>query len=545
MTSQKSVLAGIVAVRTAEALASSAMLPFIVVWAYRDVGLGGVAAGLLFVGQALGEFGGGVLGGGLADRLGHRRVLLVSTLGMALGYGALSVATSPWLAIALFLVAGVFESAFHPTTAAVVSEVTPDDRLEHAFSLVRVGSYSGRIVGPMLGAVAALAGLPIVFAVSGGLLALALLIELVVVPADPARDAGEADGPEIPPGTLRALRTDSRLRCLVLGGGLLAVAFTWWQSDGLVVIREQTALGSTAYAALFTIAAAVVVVGQLPLNRLLRGLAAPRLLLGGALVQAAGLAVLVAAGAGYPLLVTAVVLMALGEMAYAPTVSAVVSRRARPHRRASYQAALSITEDIGTAIGPISGLAVARATTAAGLWTLAAALSVAAGVLGRRGARPDRSPAGVVPATTSPSGQVPGRGEQLGDVAQLGVRVLRRDDEQVERLESVDLVPLHQDALGLTDDVAGVESGAQTGRGAAGLHRDGGVHGEQHGDGLVVIGEGVGLGRVDVERAEVVALDEQLDGQHGADAVGHRCGHEAGPPFLGREIIGADGHRVP
>src|SRR5579875_840766 len=104
------VLAGIVAIRTAEALASSAMLPFVVLWAHRDAGLGGVAAGLLFVGQALGEFGGGILGGGLADRLGHRRVLLVSTTGMALGYGLLAVAGAPALAIVLFLAAGVFES---------------------------------------------------------------------------------------------------------------------------------------------------------------------------------------------------------------------------------------------------------------------------------------------------------------------------------------------------------------------------------------------------------------------------------------------------
>jgi MFS family permease len=411
MTRNRSVLGGIVTIRTVEALASSAMLPFVVLWAHRYAGLGGIAAGLLFVGQAVGEFGGGVVGGGLADRLGHRRVLLVSTLGMALGYGLLAVANTPWLAVVLFLLAGVFESAFHPTTAAVVGAVTDDDRLEHAFSLVRVGSYAGRIVGPLLGALAALADLPAVFALSGGLLGLALLVELAVLPrTTPAED--EDEEPEIPPGTLRALRTDSRLLALVLGGGLLAVAFTWWESDGLVVVRQQTALGSTAYAALFTVAAAVVVAGQLPLNRLLRGLPAPRLLLGGALVQAGGLAVLTAAGGGYGWLVVAVVLMALGEMAYAPTVSAVVSRRARPHQRASYQAALSITEDIGTAVGPVSGLAVARATTAAGVWVVAAGLSAAAGALGRIGAGgaaagPVRSPgaddaAGAVEPVTAP-----------------------------------------------------------------------------------------------------------------------------------------------
>lgn len=383
---KSAVLGGVVTVRTLEALSSGAMLPFVVIWAHRYAGLVGVAAGLLFVGQALGEFVAGVLGGGLADRFGHRRVLLISTLGMALGYGLLSLATDPGLAIVLFLLAGIFESAFHPTTAAVVGAVTDEDRLTHAFSLVRIGSNTGRIVGPMLGALAALASLRLVFAVSGTFLAIGLLVELALLPSigDVAEDDG--DEPEIPPGTLRALSADARLRALVLGGGLLAISFTWWESDGLVLIRQQTALSSTAYAALFTLAATIVVVGQLPLNRLLAGIPATRLMLGGALLQAAGLAVLTAAPHGYSVLVLAVVLMALGEMSYAPTVSALVTRRARPHQRASYQAALSITEDIGTAVGPLSGLALARVATAGTVWATAAALAAVAGVLGHHGA---------------------------------------------------------------------------------------------------------------------------------------------------------------
>jgi MFS family permease len=92
-------------------------------------------------------------------------------------------------------------------------------------------------------------------------------------------------------------------------------------------------------------------------------------------LQGAGLAALVFARHGYPVLVIAVLLMAAGEMIYAPTVSAFVTTRAGRHRRATYQAALSITEDIGTAIGPISGLALAAATP----WAAGAILSALAG----------------------------------------------------------------------------------------------------------------------------------------------------------------------
>ena len=80
---------------------------------------------------------------------------------------------------------------------------------------------------------------------------------------------------------------------------------------------------------------------------------------GGANLQAAGLAVLTLAHDGYPVLILAVLLLAAGEMVYAPTLSAYVTTRAGRRRRASYLAALSITEDIGTAVGPVSGLTLA------------------------------------------------------------------------------------------------------------------------------------------------------------------------------------------
>jgi MFS family permease len=371
-------LAGLVTVRTLGELGSSAMLPFVVIWAHRDAGLGGAAAGVLFIVQAAGEFGAGLAGGALADRFGHRRLLLVSAAGMALGYGLLAIAKAPAAAIALFLLAGVFESAFHPTIGALVGDMFGEEQLLHAFGVVRVGANAGRIAGPLIGAAAALVSLPLVFAAAGGLLAGALLAGLTLVPRDAPSQPGDPE-PEIPPGTLRALAADRRLTVLVLAGGLLSITFAWWEADGLVLLRLQHPVSTTAYAALFTIAATAIVAFQLPVTRRTARIAAGPAMLAGAVLQGAGLAALVFARYGYPVLVVAVLLMAAGEMIYAPTVSAFVTTRAGRRHRASYQAALSITEDIGTAIGPISGLALAAAGGAATVWAAGAILSALAG----------------------------------------------------------------------------------------------------------------------------------------------------------------------
>ena len=355
------------------------MLPFVVIWAHQEAGLGGAAAGVLFIVLAVGESGAGLAGGSLADRFGHRRLLVISTAGMALGYGLLALADAPARAIALFLLMGVFESAFHPTIGALVGDFFDERELVHSFGVVRVGANAGRIVGPLLGAAAALLSLRAVFAVAGMLLAIALVAALALLPSDaPSRPEDDPE-PEIPPGTLRALRTDRRLATLVLAGGLLSITFAWWAADGLVLLREQRPLSTTAYAALFSLAAATVVAFQIPISSRIAHTPAGPTMLAGAVFQGAGLGVLAFAGYGYLFLVIGVLLMATGEMLYAPTISAYVTTRAGRNRRASYQAALSITEDIGTAIGPISGLALARVTSAVVVWATGALLSTLGG----------------------------------------------------------------------------------------------------------------------------------------------------------------------
>src|ERR1700722_7486636 len=371
-------LVGLVTVRTLGELGSSAMLPFVVIWAHRYAGLGGAAAGVLFLVQAVGEFGAGLAGGALADRFGHRRLLLFSAAGMALGYGLLAIAKAPVPAIAVFRRAGSVESSFHPAIGALVGDMFGEDQLVRAFGIVRVGANAGRVAGPLIGAAAARVALPLVFAAAGGLLAGALLAGLALIPRDVPSEPDD-DEPEIPPGTLRALVNDRRLTVLVLAGGLLSITFARFEADGLVLLRQQHPLSTTAYAVLFTIAAATIVAFQLPVTRRIARARAGPAMLTGAVLQGAGLAALAFARYGYPVLVIAVLLMAAGEMIYAPTVSAFVTTRAGRHRRASYQAALSITEDIGTAIGPISGLALAAVPSAATLWAAGAILSALAG----------------------------------------------------------------------------------------------------------------------------------------------------------------------
>ena len=132
------------------------------------------------------------------------------------------------------------------------------------------------------------ASLRLVFAVAGGLLAGALLAAVALIPHDVPSQPDEGE-PEVPPGTLRALVTDRRLAVLVLAGGLLSITFAWWEADGLVLLREQHPLSTTAYAVLFTIAATAIVLFQMPVTRrIARARAGPAMLAGAVCVFCIG-----------------------------------------------------------------------------------------------------------------------------------------------------------------------------------------------------------------------------------------------------------------
>jgi MFS family permease len=380
---------GLVAAFGVSAIGFGAMAPFLVIWGHRDAGLSGAAAGLLFVAQAAGELTGGLGGGLLADRIGGRQVLLVSTLGMALGYGSLTVVTAPAPAVIVIFLAGLFEAAYHPTAFALIGDLKPTQDRAHAYGVIRTAGNLGTILGPLAGAaVVAGASVADVFLVSGALLASSGIVVLTTLPRRGLRVSLEDEAQEIQaavPG-LKAIAHDRRLRLLVAGGALLTITLAWWEADGLVILQTQRPFGTSSFSLMLALSAAVTVVFQIPATRATKGRPVATLLATGAGLQALGLAALTAASLSLAVVIAAVVLISFGQMLYAPNISALVSEIAPRGRGVTYQAAISTTADIGMAAGPASGLALSASLGARLIWLLALPLGLLAGAATARAA---------------------------------------------------------------------------------------------------------------------------------------------------------------
>jgi hypothetical protein len=103
-------------------------------------------------------------------------------------------------------------------------------------------------------------------------------------------------------------------------------------------------------------------------------------------------------------------------------------------------------------------------------------------------------------------------------VVELDISALGDGSEQDERLGFGDLESLHQDVLGLSDDAAGGQRALEVADPAGIDHRDGGVVCLLQRRALIIVVEPVRLLGDQLRRAQVVAVHEQLDGQHRADA---------------------------
>jgi MFS family permease len=186
------------------AVADGILMPFFALWAHKVAGIP-----IAFIGLLLGCYAGGELlatpfVGGIADRVGRRPVLLVSTCGVGCGFVLLYMVHGALAVAASLIVIGVFESVLHPTASTVIADVVPAETRREHFAARRVMSSAGGMAGPALGALLALHSLGLVFLGAG----ITLLLGGLVV----ATCLAETRPPDAPPGgrTLRWLQKPRR-----------------------------------------------------------------------------------------------------------------------------------------------------------------------------------------------------------------------------------------------------------------------------------------------------------------------------------------------
>ncbi|MEU2503888.1 MFS transporter [Streptomyces sp. NPDC007863] len=193
-----------------------------------------------------------LFGGVIADRLGPRRVVVVSDTVrclVTLGLAATLFLASPGLGAlaAVALVFGTVDALFLPAVGALPPRIADRDQLARVQGMRGLAYRTGAIVGAPLGGLAvAVGGTASAFAVAGALFAFSLpllaALRLRPLPREEARDGSAARG--LTDG-LRYLRGHPVLGPLMIVVLLGDLGFTGPLNVGLAVLAEQRGWGAT------------------------------------------------------------------------------------------------------------------------------------------------------------------------------------------------------------------------------------------------------------------------------------------------------------
>jgi MFS family permease len=357
-----------------------AVLPFEIIYLHdgRGFSLGvaglvvGIVTGLAVVAAPV--------AGPVIDRVGARATAAGAGLALVAGYGGLALAHTPRQALVAAVAAGAGNGALLPSQSTLVASLASPQVRHRATAVSRVASNLGIGLGGGIGGMVAssgLHGLVVLFLVNAVSYLLYVAILVVVVPED-ARPAPVAGG-------YRVLARDRPfVRLALTNVAVIAVGwgvFTWVVPP---YARGLLGVGSRLIGLLLLANALTVTLAQLPVAKLAEGRRRTVAMATASLAFAAACLLVVGADlAGpqhaYAALLTAAIVVGVGECFHTTALLPLVADLAPAVLRGRYMAAMGLSWWLGLALAPTLGLQLLSVSPPAALLT-AAGVALAAGL---------------------------------------------------------------------------------------------------------------------------------------------------------------------
>jgi DHA1 family tetracycline resistance protein-like MFS transporter len=221
------------------------ILPYFV----KSFGVGDIVVGLLFSTFAACQFLAGPLWGNVSDRIGRKKVLIVSQIGATIGWLMLAFAHSITMVFIARIVEGVSGGNISVTQAYVADLVEPKQR-GRAFSYVGAAFSAGIVFGPVLGGVLLdRFGFSAPFLAAASLQLLTLVVTIVMLPE--SRSNIESQPATI--GQIRKSLADPRVAPILIQMWAFSLALYAW--FGVFALLIQASLGFSASQTSFFFAA--------------------------------------------------------------------------------------------------------------------------------------------------------------------------------------------------------------------------------------------------------------------------------------------------
>ncbi|MFB7271994.1 MFS transporter [Streptomyces sp. NPDC056244] len=166
------------------------LMPYLAAHLSGSLALGAWAVGLILGMRNLSQQGMFLIGGMLADRLGHRPLIIAGCALRTVGFAGLAVADSLPGLLAASAATGLAGALFNPAVRAYLAAEAGERRVE-AFALFNVFYQAGVLLGPLIGLALTAVAFPVTCAVAAALFAVLTLLQLRRLPVRERASGGQ------------------------------------------------------------------------------------------------------------------------------------------------------------------------------------------------------------------------------------------------------------------------------------------------------------------------------------------------------------------
>jgi predicted MFS family arabinose efflux permease len=261
---------------------------------------------------------------------------------------------APFAAFAVMLFLGTLVGMFFRNAAnAYITDLVPAEERTTAFSATRIGLNIGWMTGPAIGAFLARTPFALLFGLTAAFCLVTALIAFKLCPAVPAGGALDSRGAR-QESLIRIILQD-RAMLMLLGFGLIMFfSVAQFVSTLSVYSTKQVGISKNALGFLYTLNGAIVILFQLPLNRMLDRFNLHVRMTVGALMYVAAF-IGFAASTCWLHLALCIGFLTLGEICAVTAIITAVSHLAPPDRVGRYMGAHGLVKGLGWALGPFFG----------------------------------------------------------------------------------------------------------------------------------------------------------------------------------------------
>ncbi|MEY2522541.1 MAG: transporter, family, tetracycline resistance protein, partial [Ilumatobacteraceae bacterium] len=268
----------------------------------------------------------------------------ISLVGTALGSFVTGAAGVLWLLFAGRIVDGASGGSLSVAQAAV-ADLAPEEDRPALIGMLGAAFGVGFVLGPAIGGLAALGGPHVPFYAAGVLASINAIAAMIRLPETRLRrDRVRHTGLSTP--------TSPMLRHLAVIGFITIIAFTAVEATFSLFGDRRFGLTEASSAAVFLgVGLVLVAIQGGAYGRLVERYGTQRLFEIGIALLIAGLAVIAVAKV-WPVLIVALVLLAIGQGVASPSITSLVTQHAPPERRGEALGFQQSANAVGRVLGP-------------------------------------------------------------------------------------------------------------------------------------------------------------------------------------------------